>query len=72
MSEAVITSIITGLCVALPSVLATITSNRSNHKLIAYRIDKLEEKVNTHNNLISRTYELEKKVEILETKMEGK
>lgn len=72
MSEVVITSLISGLCVALPSVLATITSNRSNHKLIAYRIDKLEEKVNTHNNLINRMYAVEKKIDIIETKLEGK
>jgi len=72
MSEVVITSLISGLCVALPSVIATITSNRSNHKLIAYRIDKLEEKVNTHNNLINRMYAVEKKIDIIETKLEGK
>lgn len=32
---------------------------RASNKLTNYRIDKLEEKVDKHNNLIERTYKLE-------------
>ena len=37
-----------------------------NTKLINYRLEQLEAKVNKHNNLIERTYELETKESILE------
>lgn len=60
-------AIITGLSVAVPSILTTIFSNRKNNVIIQMKIDALEEKVNKHNNLIDRTYQLEKKVEVLET-----
>ena len=34
-------------------------ASESNAKLIAYRLEELEKKVNKHNNLIERTYKLE-------------
>lgn len=37
--------------------------------LITYRIDELTEKVNKHNNLIERTYELEKRADLQEEKL---
>lgn len=40
-----------------------------NTKLITYRIEQLECKVNKHNNLIERTYEIEKKVDVLEERV---
>lgn len=40
-----------------------------NTKLITYRIEQLENKVNKHNNLIERTYELESKEKVLEEKI---
>ena len=55
----IVTALITGLCVAVPSIIATIWSNKNNVKLTLYRIDKLEEKVNKHNQLIERTFKLE-------------
>ena len=41
-----------------------------NTKLITYRIEQLEKKVDKHNNTIERTYELEKKVDVLEERVE--
>ena len=35
-------------------------------KLKEYRLKELEEKVNKHNNLIERTYQLEKQVAIIQ------
>ena len=35
-----------------------------NTKLITYRIEQLESKVNKHNSLIERTYDLEKAEEL--------
>ena len=40
-------------------------ANRKSMALIEYRLKQLEEKVNKHNNLIERTYQLEKEVAIL-------
>lgn len=62
MSPVVITSLISGLCVAIPSVIATIMTNGRNKNLMLYRIDQLENKVNKHNNLIERVYKLESKI----------
>ena len=60
------TAIISGLCVAIPSVLATISSNKRNNDLVIYRINELDEKVHAHNNLIDRMYGAEKKISLLE------
>lgn len=38
-------------------------------KLIKYRIDQLERKVSEHNNLILRTYENEKQLQIQREKL---
>lgn len=40
-----------------------------NTKLIVYRIEQLEKKVDKHNNTIERTYELEKRFEVMEEKI---
>lgn len=41
-------------------------ANRKNMALIEYRLKQLEEKVNKYNNLIERTYQLEKQVAIIQ------
>lgn len=41
-------------------------ANRKSTALIEYRLKELEEKVNKHNNLIERTYQLEKQVAIIQ------
>ena len=38
-------------------------------KMTQYRITKLEEKVNKHNNLIERTFKLEEQENILEERL---
>ena len=64
--EQIIVAIISGLCVAIPSVIATISSNKKNNDLVLYRIDELDKKVHEHNNLVDRTYKVEQKVALLE------
>lgn len=68
----ILTSVISGLCVAIPSIIATVAANRKDNALVKYRIDKLDEKVNKHNNLIERMYKIEERVAILEEKERGK
>ena len=41
-------------------------SNRKQAALVAYRLEKLEEKVDKHNNVVERMYKLESRVETLE------
>lgn len=66
MNSTIIVAIISGLCVAVPNIIATITSNKRNNDLITYRIKELEEHVNKHNNLIDRMYKIENRVTLLE------
>lgn len=64
--ETIITAIISGLCVAIPSIIATISANKRNNDLVLYRINELDQKVHEHNNLVNRMYEAEKRISILE------
>ena len=41
-------------------------SNRKQAALVAYRLEKLEQKVDKHNNVVERVYRLESRVEALE------
>lgn len=75
MSEAVIVALITGLF----SVIAVIVTNISSNRKIQAQLDKqqavfgeqlkeLQRRVEVHNSVIERTYELERKVSVLEEK----
>lgn len=44
-------------------------ANRKSSALIAYRLEELEKKVNRHNNVIERTFELEKRLDVDEEKL---
>lgn len=45
-------------------------ANKKSSALIAYRLEQLEDKVNKHNNVIERTYLLEKNEALLEEKID--
>ena len=66
MDSTIIVSIISGLCVAIPSIITTISSTKKNNDLVIYRINELDEKVHAHNNLIDRMYRVESRVSLLE------
>lgn len=63
--EEIIIAIISGLCVAIPSLIATISSNKKTTSLMMYRIEQLEKKQDKHNTLIERTYKLEEDVKLI-------
>ena len=63
--EAIITAVISGLCVAIPSIIATISSNKRSNDLVIYRINELDKEVHEHNNLIDRMYKVENRVTLL-------
>ena len=50
------------IIVALLSLLGTFAGTFGGMKLISYRIEQLELKVNQHNEVIKRTFVLEEKV----------
>lgn len=58
-------AIISGLCVAIPSVIATISSNKRNNDLVIYRINELDEKVQKYNNLKDRMIVVEKDIAVI-------
>ena len=61
------------IIVALVSLAGTLAgaylANKKSAALLAYRMEQLEEKVNKHNNVIERTFQLEKQEELLEEKI---
>lgn len=63
--------IIVAVITVIGVIISNYFSNNSTRKLILYRIDQLEHKVNKHNNLIDRVYQLENRENIIETKIEG-
>lgn len=64
--QQILVAVISGLCVAVPSIIATLTSNKKNNDLVLYRIEELDSKVHEHNNLIDRMYKIESRVTLLE------
>ena len=64
--DEVLTAVISGLCVAVPSIVATISANKRNNDLVLFRINELDQKVHEHNSLIDRMYKIENRVTILE------
>jgi len=63
--EQIIVAVISGLCVAIPSVVATISTNKKNNDLVIYRINELDEKVQKYNNLKDRMFEAEKDIALI-------
>ena len=73
MDDAILTSLISGLCVAIPSIIATVATIRKdtavqNLKIehISEDIAELSERVNQHNHLVERVTVLENEVQHLQ------
>ena len=62
-----------GIIIAILSLVGTLAgsyfSNRAGQKLIAYRLEQLEDKVDKHNMVIERTYKLEEETAVLDEKI---
>lgn len=52
--------------------IGTIGGILASQKLVTYRLQKLEEKVDKHNNLIDRMYKIETRVTLLEDEMKAR
>lgn len=69
MNDAVITALISGVCVAIPTIISVIVTsstrdavNEERISFLSEKIDKLSEKVMKHNNLVERMIAVEKDV----------
>ena len=67
--QQIIVAVISGLCVAIPSIVATISTNKKNNDLVIYRINELDEKVQKYNNLKDRMFEAEKQIALLKNEV---
>lgn len=59
-------TILVALITAGFAFLGVYISNRKQAALVAYRLEKLEEKVDKHNNVLERMYRLEETVKNLQ------
>lgn len=79
MNQAWVTIIASLISAGSAIAVCIINSNAQNKKMLAeldkrdtlqaYRLDQLEKKVDKHNSVIERTYELEKKTELIDEKV---
>lgn len=67
MTPEVLNALISAIAVIVSGLISAIVSN----KLMAYRIEQLEKKVDKHNSVIDRTYRLEAEAEVLENEIEN-
>lgn len=66
MSETIIVAILSLVGTLIGSILGILAAN----KLTNYRLEQLEKKVEKHNNLVERMYNLETKVAVDEEEIE--
>lgn len=59
-------SIIVGVLALAGTLTGSLISNNKTQALVSYRLQQLEDKVNKHNNLIERMYNLEEKQAIID------
>lgn len=62
-------SIIIGLLSLTGTLIGAYFANKKSSALITYRLEQLEKKVDKHNSVVERTFELEKKAEVFEEKI---
>lgn len=63
------TEIIIGLLSLAGTAIGSIAGIMTANKLVLYRIEQLEKKVEKHNNLIERTYQIESDIEVIKTEI---
>jgi len=61
--------IIVGALALLGTLGGAYIANRKSAALLAYRMERLEEKVNKHNQVIERTYKLEEHETLVDEKL---
>ena len=67
--ESIIVAAITGGLALIGTLAGTYAANRKSSALIAYRLEELEKRVQAHNNLIERMYQVEERTQLQEEKL---
>lgn len=67
--ETIITALISGLCVGIPTIISTIVINNKNSALIKYRLEQLELSVKEHNSFGVRFQKIEDDVKYLKERI---
>ena len=62
-------SVIVAALALIGTLAGTYFSNRKGTALIAYRLEELEKRVEAHNNLVERMYQVEERTELQEEKI---
>jgi gas vesicle protein len=62
-------NIIVALIAFAGTVIGSVAGIMAANKLVVYRIEQLEKKVDKHNSLIERMYEAETRIEVVEEKI---
>lgn len=68
--EALISALISAVVSAASILIGWIITSRTQIKVLEVKFDNMSNKVEKHNNVIERTYELERKVAVLEQHLE--
>lgn len=58
------------IIVAIISFLGTLAGSLGGLRLVIYRLEQLEQKVNKHNNVIERTFVLEEQMKVANHRIE--
>ena len=69
--EILISNIIVAALSLLGTLIGSYVTGNKTIALLEYRLKTLEEKVDKHNRVIERTYELEKRAAVDEERIEG-
>lgn len=65
MLNEVLVAIVSGGSAMIASIVVAVIQHRKSVALIEYRLQQLEKKVDIHNNVIERTYRLEKDMAVV-------
>lgn len=68
--EALISALISAVVSAASILIGWIITSRTQIKVLEVKFDDVSKRVDKHNNVIERTYELERKVAVLEQHLE--
>ncbi len=78
MSDPVVVGIITAVAAVICQVIIAVSGRSAAQKeraesqrLITYRLDQLESKVDKHNNVIERVYNLEKDADVIKEQIKA-
>ena len=71
MTDVITVALISGVCTAVPSLIATIVLNNKSNAVMQYQIEDLTKKVEKHNNLVERMAVAENSIKSAHRRIDG-